>query len=107
MTRARSKSSASTNWAAAPCWPSSGESGCRIRRRTPCGSRSPTARATSELFGSIVRSFLRDRHVVHVAFADACRRDTHELRFALQRRDVAAAAVAHARAQTANELINQ
>src|SRR2546425_810111 len=58
------------------------------------------------LLGPVVRRFFRDGHVVHVALAEAGGRDANQLRFALELRDRAAAAVAHPRAQTADELMD-
>ena len=61
---------------------------------------------TRILLRSVVRRFLRDRHVVHVALAEAGLRDLDEPRFLLQRGNVGAAAIAHAGAQPADELVN-
>src|SRR5262249_31047170 len=58
------------------------------------------------LLRSVVGRFLRDGNVVDVAFTESCRGDANELRFALQLADLGAPAVAHARAQTADELVN-
>src|SRR5690348_12685668 len=54
---------------------------------------------------AVIRRFLRDRHVVDVALADARARDTHERRPRAHRLDVLAARIAHCRAQTARELL--
>ena len=48
---------------------------------------SPNSRIN--LLRSVIRRFLGDRDVVHVAFAEAGRRDANQLRVALQHRDVA------------------
>src|SRR5881628_66082 len=58
------------------------------------------------LLGPVVWCFFGDRDVVHVALAEAGGRDANQLRFALELRDRAAAAVAHPRAQTADELMD-
>src|SRR5512141_3136809 len=62
--------------------------------------------AGPELFHPVVRRFFRDLHVVDVALAHAGRGDANQLRLALQRGDVGRAAVAHARAQSADELMD-
>src|SRR5262249_15381380 len=54
----------------------------------------------------IIRCFLRDDDVVHVAFSHAGRRDANERRLALERRHVLAAAIAHPRAKTTDELVD-
>src|SRR5688572_25840617 len=55
----------------------------------------------------VVRRFLRDDDVVHVALAEPGRRDPHELRLRLQLGDVRAPGVAHAGAQAAEELVDR
>src|SRR5262245_5602865 len=73
---------------------------------SPTASRETRAacRRLRVLLHPIVRRFLRDDDVVHVAFAQPCGAHANELRVALQRRDVFAAAIAHAGAQAAREL---
>src|SRR6476620_9464089 len=76
---------------------------------TNASARSPFVLVPSsfdKLLRSVVRRFLRDRDVVHVAFAHAGRSDPHQLRVALKRRDVRRSAIAHAGAQAADELMN-
>src|SRR2546428_4783572 len=58
------------------------------------------------LLGPVVWCFFGDRDVVHVALAEAGGLDATALRSALELRDRAAAAVAHPRAQTADELMD-
>src|SRR5437016_13404464 len=53
----------------------------------------------------IVRALARDRHVVHVAFAQAGAGDAHELRLLVQLGQRARADIAHGGAQTAGELV--
>jgi hypothetical protein len=55
---------------------------------------------------SVVRRFLGDRDVVHVALAHAGAGDAHELRPRAHLVDVVAAGVAHRRAQAAGELVH-
>src|ERR1039457_4041276 len=55
------------------------------------------------LLDAVVRRFLGDDHVMHVAFAQARRGDPQEARLLLQLRDVARPAVPHAAAQSAHE----
>src|SRR5688572_13115844 len=61
---------------------------------------------TPNLFHSIIRGFLGDGHVVDVALAGAGGRDANELRAALELGDGRGAAIAHAGAQAADELMN-
>src|SRR6266853_4839417 len=58
------------------------------------------------LLRSVIRRFLRDRDVVHVALAEPGGGDANHLRVALQVRDVLAAAVAHPGTQAADQLVN-
>src|SRR5262249_44840411 len=58
------------------------------------------------LLTSVVRRFLGDDDVVHVALADAGRRDANELRFFGQLLDRPAATVAHAGAKAADQLVD-
>ena len=55
--------------------------------------------------GRVIRTFARDRDVVHVAFAQAGRRDPHEFRARLQILDCRRADIAHCGAQAAGELV--
>src|SRR3974390_2837922 len=48
-----------------------------------------------DLLDTIIRSFARDQHVVHVTFAQSRAADAHEACVLLQLRDVGAANVAH------------
>src|SRR5207237_697607 len=57
-----------------------------------------------ELLKSVVRRFLRDDHVVDVRLFEARRADADEARLFLELADCAAAGVAHAGAQAADEL---
>src|SRR5690606_10610367 len=57
-------------------------------------------------FEPIVRRFLRDRHVVHVAFLASRARDAHERRPRAHLLDAAAARIAHRSAQAADELLH-
>src|SRR4029079_5373414 len=59
-----------------------------------------------ELLHPVVGRFLGDRHIVHVALTHARGCNADQLRFALQVQDRSAAAVAHARTQTAHQLVN-
>src|SRR6266545_3776038 len=59
------------------------------------------------LFGMVVRGFLGDDDVVHVALAQAGGADAHEAGARAQLVDVAAADVAHAGAQAADELVDR
>src|SRR5687767_6987522 len=59
-----------------------------------------------QLFHPIVRRFLRDGHVVHVALAGAGGCDANQLRAPLELGNGGTAAVAHAGAQTPDELVN-
>ncbi len=47
----------------------------------------------------IVRALARDRHVVHVAFAEACARDAHEFRAAVKFAEILGAHITHGGAQ--------
>src|SRR5205085_1786997 len=69
-----------------------------LRLGTPCTYRKwcRFSHQLTNLFRSVVRRFLGDRHVVDVALAHAGRRDPNQLRLALQRLDVLRAAVTHA-----------
>src|SRR5262249_19812208 len=58
------------------------------------------------LLDSIVGSFTRDDHVMHVALTQACAADANELRLLLQFRDRLGSAVTHPRSQSADELIH-
>src|SRR5690242_15970956 len=79
------------------------------------GSRAPKARPAATykqvldgpLLKTIVGSFFGDDYVVHVALAQAGRRDADELRPLAQLLNAATAAVAHSGAQAADELIHQ
>src|SRR3990170_2428772 len=107
MTRARWKTSAWRRLPPEACWRSNGPRSYPPYLPMRSRSESATATATSGLFRSIVRSFLRNRHVVHVALAHAGRGNANQPRVALQRRDVLAAAIAHAGPQTTDELIDE
>ena len=61
---------------------------------------------TPQLLHPVVRRFLRNRHVVDVAFARAGGRDANQLGLALQLRNRRASAVAHAGAQTSHQLMD-
>src|SRR5579875_3113507 len=54
---------------------------------------------------AVIRRFLRDRHIVHVALAHSRARDAHERRPRAHRLDVLAPGVAHRRAQAARKLL--
>src|SRR5207253_7750497 len=76
----------------------------RVESRSTRNHQPPTA--NYQLFHAVVRRFLRNLHVVHVALARAGRRDANQLRLPLQLANGRAAAVAHAGAETADELMN-
>lgn len=59
------------------------------------------------LLQPVVRSFLRDNHVMHVTFAQPGGGYAHEPRALAQFLDGRAAAIAHAGPQSAHQLINQ
>ena len=65
--------------------------------RAPLGCQIP---------GPVVRRFLGDCHVVHVALTEAGWRDADDVRVALQVGNGSTSGVTHARAQTANQLVN-
>src|SRR5579885_3435578 len=67
-------------------------------------SSAPTVQRT--LLEPVVRRFLGDDHVVHVALSETGRREAQELRLVLQLGYAARAAISHARPQTADQLIN-
>src|SRR5690606_17014429 len=73
--------------------------------RRPGNTPSDAAARASPL-DTVVRRFLGDDHVVHVALAHAGRGDPHELRVPLQGGDVGAATVAHAGPQAAHQLVD-
>src|SRR6266481_819642 len=58
------------------------------------------------LFQPVIRSFPGNDHVMHVTFPQACAADADEARLLLQLRNVPGAAVAHAGAQPAHQLID-
>ena len=60
-----------------------------------------------QLFQPVIRRFLGDDHVVDVAFAQPRGGDAQEAWLLLQFANVAAAAIAHARSQAADQLIDQ
>src|SRR5688572_26467792 len=68
--------------------------------------RSALSDSDGPLLHAVVGRFLRDRHVVDVAFAYSSRRDANDLGLALQFRNRRASAVAHASAQTAHQLMD-
>src|SRR5262245_23146087 len=74
--------------------------------RSSSGWRSSRAAWADALFRAVVRRFLRDRDVVHVALAEARGRNPNELRLVLKLRDRRAAAIAHAGAEAADELMD-
>src|SRR3954467_8382532 len=61
---------------------------------------------TLHLLHSIIRGFLDDLHVVHMRFAHAGRGDLDELGTLLHVRDIGAAHIAHRRAQTTHQLLD-
>src|SRR6185436_1152472 len=67
---------------------------------------SVTRRRMARLFYAVVRGFLRNRDVVHVALAEAGVGDADDLRVALQIGNRRRAAVAHAGAQAAHQLVH-
>jgi hypothetical protein len=71
-------------------------------------SRSPDHPITRspDLLHSVIRRFLRDDHVVDVAFTQTRGADADHLRFALQRLDVLAAGVPHPGAQAPHQLMD-
>src|SRR5437868_14428647 len=81
------------------------ETGNGERVSAPSVSRLPSP-VSPLLIHPIIRGFLRDRHVVHVALADAGVRHAHEMRTAAHLLDRRATDVAHARAQAADELVH-
>ena len=84
----------------------------RRRDRGPYSSTATAIRERSRsaeafaLLGAVIRRFLGDRDVVHVRFAEAGGRDANQLGLALQLGDRRAAAVAHAGAQAADQLVD-
>src|SRR5690606_29670342 len=54
----------------------------------------------------VVRSFLGDTDIVYVALAHAGSRDPHELRFGAHLRNILAAGVTHAGAQSTHHLVH-
>src|SRR5579885_3379941 len=62
-------------------------------------------RAVSSFPCRIIRALPCDRHAVHMALAQACRRDADELRPPLEFRDVLRPDIAHRGAQAARELM--
>src|SRR3546814_18162516 len=74
---------------------------CLVQSRIP----NPESRAPASA-GAVVRRFLRDLHVMHVALALAGTGDLHELRPRAHVLDGGAADVAHGRAQAAGELVH-
>src|SRR5213593_373325 len=107
--RGRSWNSGSTRSAKTASWRSSGPRSYRVRlsARSRCASiKAMATRVRSRLLRAVVRCLFRDRDVVHVALAEAGRRHANQLRVALQLGDVGAAAVAHSRAQAADQLMN-
>ena len=77
--------------------------GCRGHPCRGCGARSP---ALPPLSLPIVRRFLRDEHVMHMAFAHAGVADFHELRALAQFGEVGGAEVSHAGLEAADELFD-
>src|SRR6188508_92533 len=74
-----------------------------------CGTPLPFLwrRSGSAFLGhAVVRRFLGDLHVVHVALAHAGPGDAHELRIGAHGGDAGAARVAHGGAQATRELMN-
>src|SRR5438876_5071101 len=59
-----------------------------------------------DLLDSVVRRFLDDLHVMHMRFAHARRRDLDELAARSQLIDRATTAIAHRRAQSAHQLVD-
>src|SRR6476646_766038 len=103
--------------AAVTPWPTSSEytRHSRTRRAISCAywpprSTTSTGRSSAGRSGSgrtsaaIVRRLFRDRHVVRMALAEACRRDAHELRV-LHLADRCRSAVAHRLTHAADELV--
>src|SRR6185437_11576905 len=91
----------------------------RIRMRSAwiseCGSGECPAAAAEVIeeavpaIGSgdpVIRGFLRDRHVVHVALAHTGARDAHEPRSRAHRLDILAPGIAHRGAQPTGELLD-
>src|SRR4051812_42074718 len=60
----------------------------------------------AESLDSVVRRLFGDDDVVHVPFAMTGGRHTNQLGVALKRRDIGTAAIPHARAEAADELVN-
>jgi hypothetical protein len=55
---------------------------------------------------AVVRRFFGDLHIVHMAFADACRGDFNKFRLVFHVVDGGAATIAHAGTNTACHLVN-
>src|ERR1043166_4990953 len=72
--------------------------------KPPTTNHQPTT--NYRLFHPVVRRFLGNRHIMHVALARARRRNANQLRFPLQLHDRWRTAVAHTSAQAADELMN-
>src|SRR5262249_58668543 len=66
----------------------------------------PYPEPSRALLRSVIGRLFGDRHVMHVALANAGRRDADQRRFALERGDVLRAAVAHAGAKAAYQLMH-
>src|SRR5437773_12557042 len=84
---------------------------CEEPRHAPAAPASSTtpareAKALARLLKAVVRRFLGDDDVVDVALLEAGRGDAHESRARLQLADASGAAIAHARAQAAYELLH-
>src|SRR5688572_1726729 len=92
-------------------WISEYTASSRIRRAMSCVYCEPKSRIRTtwrmRLLRAVVGGFLGDDDAVNVALAQAGRADAHELRLGAQLVDGAAAGVAHARAQTAEELVDR
>jgi len=59
-----------------------------------------------KLFSAVVRRFLGDLHVMHMAFSYACRGDLHKFSLGFHVIDGGAAAITHAGPNSARHLVD-